>query len=136
LSDDDLAEDDVAGIRPRIFAELSHGGRVARVLVALALTAVGWMLPLPYLGYAYSGILFAPAAVLLFFALRGKRHRLLLFSFGAPTVLGLALSGLSCVIASKRGSRSIDDALAWSFVATLGAVLLGSPRIAGLRKWW
>jgi hypothetical protein len=62
--------------------------------------------------------------VLLLFAMRGKRRRVLLFLFGAPTALGLALSGLSCAIATQRfGGRSIDGVIL-GFAATLVARLV------------
>ena len=133
---DDLDEDDVAKFRPSIFDELTHCGRVARVLIAVTLTVVGFMLPLPYVGLAFSGILFAPAAVLLFYALRGQRRRRMLYVLGAPTALGLVLSGLSCEFISRRSSNTIDVVVAWAFATTAIAALFGHPSIARWTRWW
>lgn len=130
---DEPSEFDVAKFRPSFFAELGHAGRVGRVLAALLLTVVGLALPLPYIGWLYSTILFVPAAVLLFFAARGKRHRRL-FWFAVPTFLGLALSGVSCM-ASNKHLGTLGDVIAWTFATTFAAFLFGSPRIVGWKNY-
>jgi hypothetical protein len=76
--------------------ELSHAARMACVLIALAVTTVGFLLMLPYVGYAYSAAGFGPAAILLFFAARGRRQRWLLVLASAP-LLGLGLSVYSAI---------------------------------------
>lgn len=71
--------------------ELSHAWRTACVLIALTVTVIGFLLVLPYVGYAYSAAGFAPAVIMLVFAARGRRRRWLLVVALAP-VLGLGLA--------------------------------------------
>jgi hypothetical protein len=76
--------------------ELSHGWRTACVLIGVGTTAVGFLLALPYAGYAYSAAGFAPAVIMLVFAARGRGYRWLLL-IGLAPVLGLGLAIYSCI---------------------------------------
>lgn len=109
-------------------ARIEHRGRVARVLIALALTTIGWLLPVPYAGYAFSLALFAPALILLAFATAGHRHRRLLIALGAPAALGALVSILGCVELLRFGSGSLVSILAWTLVTTFVAVFFGPAR--------
>jgi hypothetical protein len=119
----DIDPDDLSTLRPKWLAELGHRGRVARTLIALVLTALGLLLPMPYVGYAYGLIVFAPAAVLLAFALGDAPHRRVLWLLGVPTGLGLVLS-----VSSFLGSLAGVDVIVWTLATTTLAALLGRPR--------
>jgi hypothetical protein len=119
LSDFDPDDADADATRRAWLAAPTHRGRVVRTLLALALTAAGLLLPVPYVGYAYGLTVFAPAAVLLGFALDW---------LGLPTALGLALSLLSFVVAASRYTGLMAPVAGWTLVTTLVALLLGAPR--------
>ena len=49
--------------RKKYFHQLTHRGRMVRILVALLLTVPG-LVPVPYIGWGFGLVLLAPAAVL------------------------------------------------------------------------
>lgn len=119
--------DDSDAFRTRFFASIDHRGRTVRVLVAMALTIPGFF-PIPYIGWIYGTVFFAPAAVLLAFAALDRQSRRGVLFCAVPTMLGLALSLLSFVVVPWSSvAEHIMMALGISVVTTMLAAFVASP---------
>lgn len=81
--------------------ELSHAARTACLLIAFAVTVLGFVFTVPYGGHAYNAAGFGPALVLVLFAMRGRPRRWLLALALLPA-LGLGLSLLTAIWTVKR----------------------------------
>jgi hypothetical protein len=108
---------------------------VIRLVVALGLTVLGFAWPVPYAGYAFSLLWFAPAAALEIVAIAKARDRgscivgLLLF---ALTAVGLFLGVLSAIDVVSRTDRSVVEYV--PFLAVVALFTLIAAIVARIRR--
>ena len=112
----------------RFVVQLSHRGRVVRVLIAIVLSVLG-LIPVPYIGWGYGLVVSAPAAVLLFLAGKDRQQRRIVLLWSIPTVLGLGLGLWSVAVYALQGASAdvIPMILGATIVTSLMAAVLGQP---------
>lgn len=112
----------------------SHRRQTRRLLVALALTVLGFALPVPYAGYTFSLLLFAPAAALelIAIAIAGDRgSRVVGGVLGALTAAGLLLSIGAAIDLLAHRRMSLGQLVPLVLVAALFTALAA---VAGRRR--